>query len=317
MSASLALSRSRPGVRSAHGTGPDPGPDILLSVVIPHRDDPVRLALCLAALAPQCGPEAEVIVVDDGSDPAPRVPGWVRLVRQAPAGAARARNRGVSLARGRILAFVDADCIPAPGFVQRAGAVPRVTAGRVTLFDEAADGSPGRRSAAQAFETALAFDQARSVRKGWGATANLVVPRAVFDAVGPFRPGVAEDVDWCHRARAKGFPVVHDPALVVAHPTRASHAALVAKWRRVTDQGFALFRERRAGRLRWALRVPLVAAGAVPDAWRVLRCPALTGPDRAAALGVVLRIRALRVVWMLGQASGGGPAPPHPARHRH
>jgi GT2 family glycosyltransferase len=290
----------------------------VLSVVIPHRNDPVRLALCLAALAPQCGLQAEVIVVDDGSDLAPRVPAWVRLVRQAPAGAALARNRGVSLARGRILAFVDADCIPAPGFVSRAIAVQRVTAGRVTLFDDTVDMPTGRRSPAQAFETALAFDQARSVRKGWGATANLAVPRAVFDAVGPFRPGVAEDVDWCHRARATGFPVIHDPALVVAHPTRASHAALVAKWRRVTDQGFALFRERRAGRLRWALRVPLVAAGALPDAWRVLRCTALTGPDRAAALGVVLRIRALRVVWMLGQASGG-PAPrsPHPARHRH
>jgi glycosyltransferase involved in cell wall biosynthesis len=288
-------------------------------VVIPHRNDPVRLARCIAALAPEAAAGLEVIVVDDGSQEVPQVPGWVRLIAGAsgvtPAGAALARNRGVAAARGRTVAFVDADCIPAPGFARRAAAVQRVTAGRVVMFDECSAGPRGRRSGAQAFETALAFDQGRSVRKGWGATANLAMPRAVFDAVGPFRAGVAEDVDWCRRARALGHPVAFDVALSVAHPTRPNRAALAAKWHRVTDEGFALARERPAGRLRWVLRVPLVAAGALPDALRILRCPALSVRERLSALGIMLWVRALRIVRMLRQVSGAAAGPIRPHRH--
>lgn len=288
------------------GVRPDTGTEVRLSVVIPHRNDPRRLARCLSALAPQAAGDVEVIVVDDGSDTPPQVPGGVRLIAQGREGAGPARNRGVAAARGRTLAFVDADCIPAPDFVARAGAVRRVTAGRVRMFDEGAAGPGGRRSGAQAFETALAFDQARAVRKGWSATANLVVPRAVFDAVGPFRAGVAEDVDWGLRASRLGHRPVFDPALSVAHPTRASRAALATKWHRVTDEGFALARERSVGRLRWAFRIPLVAAGALTDMLRILRCPALDPGERRAAIGTMIWVRRLRIARMLHQTTGRG-----------
>jgi len=288
------------------GDRQETGPDIRLSVVIPHRNDSVRLDRCLSALAPQCAGGVEVIVVDDGSDTVPRVPACTQLILQPRAGAGPARNRGVLAARGRTLAFVDADCIPAPDFVARAMTVRRATAGRVRMFDESAAGPGSLRSGAQAFETALAFDQARAVRKGWAATANLVVPRAVFDVVGPFRTGVAEDVDWGLRARGLGHAITFDPALSVAHPTRATRAALAAKWHRVVDEGFALARERSAGRLRWALRIPLVAAGALPDTLRILRCPALDPGDRWAAIGTMLWVRGLRIARMLLQVTGRG-----------
>jgi glycosyltransferase involved in cell wall biosynthesis len=272
----------------------------LLSIVIPHRNDPLRLARCLAALAPQRDGGVEVIVVDDGSDCAPVTPSWVRLIRQSQAGAGPARNRGVAAAMGGTLAFVDADCVPAPGFVARARLARRVTGGRIEMFDDVQ--RPGNsRTGPQAFEAALAFEQARSVRQGWAATANLVVPKALFQIVGPFRTGVAEDVDWCRRAGRQGHPPVFDPALIVGHPTRADWRTLSAKWRRLTDEGFALARERPLGKLGWALRIPLVCGAAVADLHRIASCRALSPVERMRAAVVMVRVRALRVRWMLAQ----------------
>lgn len=278
----------------------------MVSIVIPHRNDPLRLARCLAALAPQRDGGVEVVVVDDGSDCVPVTPSWVRVIPQAQAGAGAARNRGVAAAMGSVIAFVDADCVPAPGFIDRARLARRVTGGQIEMFDEAVTASC-RRTGPQAYETALAFDQARSVRRGWAATANLVVPKALFQIVGPFRAGVAEDVDWCLRAGRMGHPPAFDPALVVGHPTRADWPALSSKWRRLTDQGFALMRERPLGRLRWALRIPLVCGAAVADLHRVARCPALSPTERARAAGTMVRVRALRVRRMLSQLARAQP----------
>jgi glycosyltransferase involved in cell wall biosynthesis len=89
----------------------------LFSVIIGAYNDWTALENCLASLAQQSGPTFEVIVVDDGSDePAPEfIHRWessyhLTIVRQAHAGVAAARNRGIQIAKGSVLLFVDADC---------------------------------------------------------------------------------------------------------------------------------------------------------------------------------------------------------------
>ena len=59
---------------------------------------------------------------------------------------------------------------------------------------------------------------------GWAATANLLVHARAFDAIGGFDPAwrhVAEDADFCLRAKAAGFPLGFCAAAVIEH--RAEH----------------------------------------------------------------------------------------------
>jgi glycosyltransferase involved in cell wall biosynthesis len=88
-----------------------------LSVVVPVRDGEATLATCLQGLAAQSLPRDrfEVIVVDDGSTDASAAIAerLATLVVSRPAGGAgAARNTGWHAARGRWVAFTDADCLP-------------------------------------------------------------------------------------------------------------------------------------------------------------------------------------------------------------
>jgi len=92
----------------------DPAAAIPVSVVIPAYNPGRFLQEALASSLAQTHPRIEIVIVDDGSDPA--VAGTlgdlarqVRLVRQDNAGAAAARNRGIAEATGVLVHFLDAD----------------------------------------------------------------------------------------------------------------------------------------------------------------------------------------------------------------
>jgi GT2 family glycosyltransferase len=99
-----------------------------LSVVVPAYNRPDVLAVCLRCLATQtlASQEYEVVVVDDGSeeDLEPVVRGVaeamrVRLIRLLHnLGRAAARNRGIEVARGEVIVFIDSDVFAPPGFLE-------------------------------------------------------------------------------------------------------------------------------------------------------------------------------------------------------
>jgi glycosyltransferase involved in cell wall biosynthesis len=86
----------------------------LVSVVIPSYNDARFVRQAIGSVLAQTHRALDVIVVDDGStdgtaDIALEFGSPVRVFRQANAGAAVARNRGLDEARGEYVAFLDAD----------------------------------------------------------------------------------------------------------------------------------------------------------------------------------------------------------------
>ena len=89
-----------------------------ISIIIPVRDRWNCLSQCLDSICQFRAPSVcEIIVIDDGStEKLPseienrEMPYRLRSVRQIPLGISAARNRGLSLAQGDTILFVDSDC---------------------------------------------------------------------------------------------------------------------------------------------------------------------------------------------------------------
>ena len=284
-------------------------------VIIPHFNDSKRLQRCLHALTQGDTDNTEILVVDNAStqplDVVRAAFPSVRFVVEPLVGAANARTRGVRESAAPNLFFLDADCVPAPDWLR----VARASVGRADLIGGAIDvfdETPPPRSGAEAFETVFAFNYRDYIeRKGFSVTANLLTTRAVFEAVGPFRPGLSEDAEWCFRARDKGYGLVLEEALRVAHPTRSDWPALMRKWRRITREMFGLHMASHpgpGGRLRWFLRAIAVAGSGVAHVPKVLANPRLAGPgERLRGVATLLCLRLTRAGWMIGQVFGREP----------
>jgi glycosyltransferase involved in cell wall biosynthesis len=183
-----------------------------VSVIVPARDAMPTIERALAALTAQrVDVDYEIVVVDDGSrdgtrEIVRRIGGAVRLIENPrPLGPGGARNRGVAEATAPLLAFTDADCFPAPGWLAgglEAIAGADIVQGRV-VPDPGASRTP--------------FDRTLQVEPGDGffQTANLFVRRETFERVGGFRdwalerPGRRSSEDR-RRGRASRTPIGED-----------------------------------------------------------------------------------------------------------
>jgi GT2 family glycosyltransferase len=285
---------------------------LVLAVIVPHYNDPIRLGTCLAALAPQLAgrPDIECVVVDNDSpcdlNPLKTAYPGIRFITELQKGAAAARNRGVSETSAPALLFLDSDCVPAPDWLVTAlGLCGRaeVIGGRVDTFDE----TPPPRTGPEAFETVFAFHQKDYIqRKGFSVTANLLTSRAIFEDVGPLRVGLSEDIDWCWRARAKGHRLIYADELAVSHPTRSDWPGMMKKLRRTTDELFFLNGTSPSARMKWLARSLAVLLSGPAQIATVLASPRLSGlGERSRGAGALLRLRAMRSFWMMRQAVRG------------
>ena len=96
---------------------------VTVSLVIPLYNKGEHVAACLRSALAQSHPAMELLVIDDGSTDgsaaqvlALNAPS-VRLVSQPNAGVSVARNRGIALARGDVVAFLDADDLLHPDYL--------------------------------------------------------------------------------------------------------------------------------------------------------------------------------------------------------
>ena len=91
-----------------------------LSIIIPCYNAEPYIDELTKVLMPQVTEDVEVIVVDDGSEfpYLPNYPG-IKVIRQKNKGQSAARNKGLSVANGEYIAFIDADDMVAPDYVPK------------------------------------------------------------------------------------------------------------------------------------------------------------------------------------------------------
>jgi cellulose synthase/poly-beta-1,6-N-acetylglucosamine synthase-like glycosyltransferase len=273
-----------------------------VSVVIPVYNDSRRLLKCLTALEAQIYPpdSYEVIVVDNGSEEsveaAVRPFPHARTVLETVPGSYAARNRGIMMARGSVIAFTDSDTVPRPDWLANGVKALRTAigsgliAGRISIFfrDEQ------RPTAVELYESLFAFPQEEFVgRSKFGATANMFTYKKVLDRVGFFNPAMKSsgDREWCQRVSQSGYQVRYSEDACVAHPARYNLREIHRQSLRV-EAGLRDLRRLR-GRLSLWRDAVSIAWDLLPPFRRIYRVcfsPKLKGPAQRFKVAVVATV---------------------------
>lgn len=246
----------------------EPAPDPTVSVIVPVRSDVEGVREVLACLRGQTYPASrfDVIVGGDGAPGGAladleTADGRVRVAPGPPETSYAARNRAAALSRSDVLAFLDSDCRPDPGWL-RAGlaALDRadLVAGEVRLV------APARTTTWTLLTVDGFLDQSRNARRARAVTANLLVRRRDFERWGRFDATLASggDFDFVERAVSAGARLTYAADAVVRHPTIDEGWPFLRKvWR---TNWWSAFRRRRSGRTLSAASlvgcVPIVGA---------------------------------------------------------
>jgi GT2 family glycosyltransferase len=179
----------------------------------------------------------EIIVVDDGSEPATTLPAdphgpEINLLRNAPPqGAAAARNRGWRATSSEYVLFTDDDCRPTPKWIDAMLSAARtdlVLVGRT--IPDPDDG-----------EEMTPFDRSVKIERcdGGFLTCNILYPRHVLEELGGFDERfrlLGEDTDLGQRALQAGCRGGYAQDALVYHAIeRDSLRGRLRERRRITD----------------------------------------------------------------------------------
>lgn len=232
-------------------------PPVQISVIIPTYQDWKRLKRCLLALLKSEFDSFEVIVVNNANDEAPGdlikevfdKNHNITLLKEPKAGSYAARNKGIQYAKGDLLAFTDADCIPESNWLQNIAkhfeqnSDLMMIGGPIHQFKD----DPGVPDDLFLFQKYFAFRQKDNLKKGWSVTANMIVRKTAIEAIGGFNETSKSGGD-----REFGLRVTsHYPGrthyfedVCVQHPVRPSLQEIYKKKERIVYGQLRLYRKR-------------------------------------------------------------------------
>jgi len=201
------------------------GRDIELSVIVPSYNACNTIRACLSALERQATARRfEIIVVDSSTDGTatiirntfPRV-SLVALERQTFPGLAR--NLGAALARGKWIAFIDADCVTNRDWIERALLVAEQV-DRPLIGGAFLNGNPESTIGWGYYLCSvgdwLPYGEPRTMEQV--ASGCMIVARWAFEAYGPFpEERFCEDTLLCWRFSRAGYPPLFVPSIAVSH----------------------------------------------------------------------------------------------------
>jgi cellulose synthase/poly-beta-1,6-N-acetylglucosamine synthase-like glycosyltransferase len=228
------------------------------SVIVCTKDRPDALDRCLAAVGQQDYRPLDVIVVDNaGSDSATREIArrhGATYVFEPHRGLSRARNRGVSASTADVVAFIDDDAVPAPGWLAtlaREFADPEVTAATGKIVLKAPNDDPALLAECRAYAERRGGARIVLDRRhprwfvlcnfgGIGDGGNMAFRRSDFGRWMGFDVRLGrgalidggEDQHAFFSLVARGGRMVYTPLAVVEHPTPATTRELRERRRR-------------------------------------------------------------------------------------
>jgi glycosyltransferase involved in cell wall biosynthesis len=209
-----------------------------ISVIMIVRNGANYLAEAIESVLSQSLGPFETIVVDDGSTDATAAVARqfeeISLVHQPPSGIAAARNHGIDLARGELIAFLDHDDVWLESKLEKQLELVREHEGMcfsTTLIERVVDKEGAHPNLlTRASETS-----------GFGPSA-LMAPAALFDLVGTFdeRLSVGTDSDWFVRVLDNHIPHLQVPLALVRKRLHQGNAS--ARASRVGEELFVTLR---------------------------------------------------------------------------
>jgi mycofactocin glycosyltransferase len=257
------------------------------------------------APAPAAPRAPQVIIVDDASaDPraiaAIAAAHGARVIhRPVNGGPGAARNTGLAAASTQFVAFLDSDCVPAPGWLDRllphfADPAVGAVAPRIVPHEAGTRWLARYEGASSTLDMGARPSIVRVGARVWYVPGAALVVRRTAAGAG-FADGmfVGEDVDFIWRMSAAGWRVRYEPAAVMGHDHRVTFRAWFS---RRTDYGTsaAPLEQLHPGSVR-----PLYASWWTIGAWAA----ALSGrPVTAAALtGTATALLARRLSTVTGE----------------
>jgi glycosyltransferase involved in cell wall biosynthesis len=213
-----------------------------VSVIIPARHAPLlsQVVASVLSAAQQVQPIEVIVISADEVMLADERVKWLRT--DQPQTAPVARNLGIQAAQGEWLAFIDADCLAAPQWLERllraAQRGYRVVGGGVEFGRASYWGEVHNVSMLHEFHVSAPSGPRRFL-----PTLNLLVQRSVFDEVGGMNEQFrrAQDLEWTARMAAQGIALWFEAAAAVAHCPERSRGSL---WRDYRETGKASYQVR-------------------------------------------------------------------------
>jgi len=284
-----------------------------VSVILPHLNQIGWLEKSLEAIHKLTYPadKIQIIVVDNGSKPdaLARLKGRddITVLHEAEPGPGLARNKGVRHATHDYLAFIDSDCIAAPGWLISAVHMlqehPDCAIGgdvRIGVVD------PENWTDLEAYESVFAYRMDNYIKKqNFTGTGNLAMKRLTYDKVGPFAGiNVAEDRDWGRRAFKLGIRTLYCPPMRVYHPARKEFSEMQQKWQRHVLHDYEDHRNAGKGKMAWFALAFAVFASCFVHLIKIATCDRAPGiVNKLKAARCLIAIRTFRAAYMLSVGS--------------
>jgi glycosyltransferase involved in cell wall biosynthesis len=216
----------------------------VLSVLIPTYNRREIVARCLKSLAEQTLPpeQYEVIVIDDGSTDGtdemlasldyPASLRWKKIPHMGPSGA---RNRGLEMAKGEIVVFVDSDLIVVPEFLEAHLEAHRENPQKKLVVH-------GPVIHTTNLENPETKQKLTDFSRAFFATGNASVALAELKAAGMFDEEFDEygweDLEFGRRLKKRGLVAVRQPKAVGYHyKHKVKLAHFRALWQRERERG--------------------------------------------------------------------------------